>query len=127
MLCLEASTKRATMQLLVQHGKETYQVTCEEDDAIEEVMKKTEAVLGIIQSYQKLIYKGKTLNRKERLAQAKLKDGAKIMLIASSMPIETKVSLYHAAAHVSSKSALVELFGLSCLPTSSYILTAPSQ
>ena len=94
------------MQILVQHGKETYQVSCEEDDAVEEVMKAIEALSGILQGYQKLIHKGKTLNRREKVAQAKLKDGAKLMLIASSTPTETKVSLYHAAADASSDLAL---------------------
>lgn len=94
----ESVPHRANMQLLVQHGKETYQVTCEEDDAVEEVMEKVEALSGIFQGYQKLIYKGKTLNRREMLAQAKLKDGAKMMLMASSTPTETKVSLHHTAA-----------------------------
>ena len=77
-------------------------MACEEDDAVEEVMKDLEALSGIFQGYQKLIYKGKTLNRRETVAQAKLKDGAKIMLIASSTPTETKVRLYHAAVETHS-------------------------
>ena len=94
------------MEILVQHGKETYRVSCEEHDAVEEVMNKIETLSGILQGYQKLIHKGKTLNRREKVAQAKLKDGAKIMLIASSTPTETKVSLYHAAADASLEVAL---------------------
>ena len=105
-LFLDLKTQRATMQLLVQHGKETYQVTCEEDDAVDEVMNKIETLSGIFQGYQKLIYKGKTLHKKETAAQAKLKEGAKIMLIATSTHIETKVSFKHAAANTSSKFAL---------------------
>ena len=76
-------------------------MTCQEGDAIEEILNKIETLSGIFQGYQKLIYKGKTLNKKETAAQAKLKDGAKIMLMATSTHTETKVSLNHAGADMS--------------------------
>ena len=85
-------------------------MTCEEDDAVDEVMNKIETLSGIFQGYQKLIYKGKTLHKKETAAQAKLKEGAKIMLIATATHTETKVSFKHAAANTSSKFALEGAF-----------------
>ena len=85
-------------------------MTCEEDDAIEEILNKIETLSGIFQGYQKLIYKGKTLNKKESAAQAKLEEGAKIMLMATSRHTETKVSLNHAAADISSNFAQERAF-----------------
>lgn len=79
------------MQILVQHGKETYQVACEEGDTVESLMKKVKNASGILARYQKLIYKGKTLEHRSTLAQAKMKEGAKLMLMASSTPVQTQV------------------------------------
>lgn len=78
------------MKILVQHGKEGHNVSCEQEETIGDLMVKVRETTGIFEGHQKLIYKGKTLDAKLTLAQAKMKDGTKVMLIASSTPVQTQ-------------------------------------
>jgi len=81
------------MKVAVQHGKETYDLTCRQDETIGKLMDKIQEASGIATRSQKIIHKGKTLDAKATLAQAKMKEGAKLMLIASSTPAQTQVCL----------------------------------
>ena len=78
------------MRILVQHGKESHNLSCEQDETIGDLMVKVRETTGIFERHQKLIYKGRTLDAKLTLAQAKMKDSAKVMLVASSTPVQTQ-------------------------------------
>lgn len=81
------------MRVAVLHGKDLYEFACEQDETVSDLMGKLREVSGIFQRHQKLVLKGKTLSAQATLAEAKVKNGARIMLIASSMPLPTQVSL----------------------------------
>ena len=87
------SQRSFKMKVAVQHGKETYDLICEQNETIVNLMDKVKEASGIATRFQKIIYKGKTLDAKATLAQAKMKEGAKLMLIASSTPVQTQVCL----------------------------------
>ena len=80
------------MKFVVSHGKELYELTCEQDDTVWDLMIKVKAASGVFERHQKLVFKGKTLDAQATLAHAKVKEGARIMLIAGSMPVQTQAS-----------------------------------
>ena len=81
------------MKVVVAHGRESYDFTCELDETVANLMRKIREASGVFERHQKLIFKGKTLDAQVTLAQAKARDGARIMLVASSTPVQTQVSL----------------------------------
>ena len=83
----------ANMKVAVLHGKDVYELPCEQDETVQNLMEKIREASGVFERHQKLILKGKTLSAQATLAQAKVKDGARIMLMASSTPLQTQVSL----------------------------------
>ena len=80
------------MKVSVLHGKDLYELSCEQNDTGWDLMGKIREASGIFERHQKLVLKGKTLGAQATLAQAKVKDDARIMLIASSVPLQTQVS-----------------------------------
>ncbi|CAL8464368.1 g3903 [Coccomyxa elongata] len=69
------------IRVIVQHGKNTYEVHAE---TVDDLSAKVEEVSGIFARHQRLIHKGKVLAKGASMAEAKLKDGSKVMLMASS-------------------------------------------
>ena len=80
------------MKVVVLHGKDLYELACEQDESVWDLMAKVKEASGVFERHQKLVFKGKKLDAQATLAQAKVKDGARIMLIASSVPLQTQVS-----------------------------------
>ena len=82
----------ANMKVAVLHGKDLYELSCEQDETVQNLMERIKEASGVFERHQKLILKGKTLSAQVTLAHAKVKDGARIMLMASSTPLQTQVS-----------------------------------
>jgi hypothetical protein len=51
---------------------------------MEQLFLRVEEASGILARHQRLIYRGKVLGTSGALSEAKIKDGSKIMLVASS-------------------------------------------
>ncbi|KAK9904917.1 hypothetical protein WJX75_005508 [Coccomyxa subellipsoidea] len=69
------------IKVLVQHGKNTYELHA---DSVDDLNEKVEEASGVLARHQRLIYKGKVLAKGTSLAELKLKDASKVMLMASS-------------------------------------------
>lgn len=52
--------------------------------SVDELTSKVEEVTGVLARQQRLIHKGKVLAKGSSLAEAKLKDGSKVMLLSIS-------------------------------------------
>ncbi len=53
-------------------------------ETVDNLSAKVEEVSGVFTRHQRLIYKGKVLAKGASMAEAQLKDGSKVMLMASS-------------------------------------------
>ncbi|GMH46033.1 hypothetical protein BSKO_13997 [Bryopsis sp. KO-2023] len=73
----------------VQFGKDSHKIEIGNDAAVGELQSILEDRLGIIARKQKLIHKGKVLQADVTFAQAKIKNGGKILLLSSS-GVETR-------------------------------------
>ena len=67
----------------VKHGKSLCQLTVDEDAKIMTLMGEIEKLISVPVQQQKLIFQGKVLHPSSLIKNAKLKDGCKIMLMAS--------------------------------------------
>lgn len=75
----------------VTYGKSKINLDVREGQLVEELQKCLQEQTGVIMRKQKLIFKGRVLESSQRLDEAKIKDGSKILLI-SSVAVETRVS-----------------------------------
>ena len=81
------------MKLLVTHGRLTHEVDVDPGTTLQALMGKLEALTGALARTQKLICKGHVLGAGAvTLEGAKLKDGAKLMLLSSASGVQTQVS-----------------------------------
>ena len=74
----------ASVKLLIQNGRETVEMQARSDELIFGIKTRLEGLSGVLARQQKLIHKGKVLLSGATVQECKLKDGAKIMLMASS-------------------------------------------
>ncbi|KAJ3089996.1 Ubiquitin domain-containing protein ubfd1 [Quaeritorhiza haematococci] len=66
------------------YGKKTYEITFESSSTIADLRKEVETVTGVHPHMQKLLFKG-VLKDEQTLKDAKIKDGVKVMLMASKL------------------------------------------
>lgn len=82
------------MKLLVTHGRTTHEVDVDSGTTLQTLMIQLEALTGALARTQKLICKGRVLGADAvTMEGAKLKDGAKLMLLSSASGVETQVSM----------------------------------
>ncbi|KAI9093122.1 ubiquitin domain-containing protein UBFD1 [Phlyctochytrium arcticum] len=79
---LESSEGMPTVTFKVVHGKRTYDVTFVTSRCVTDLKQKVEELTGIHANMQKLLFKG-ILKDDQTLQDANIKDGAKVMLMAS--------------------------------------------
>ena len=96
----------SSMKLLVTHGRITHEVTVDPTTTLQALMVQLEALTGALARTQKLICKGRVLGAGALTVEgAKLKDGAKLMLLSSASGTQTQVGV----------CALFKQFTLHCL------------
>lgn len=71
------------LRINVRHGSQSLQVEVPETGNVAELMEELEKLTGVPPRGQKLIHKGKVLSSEQSLGNAKVINGAKIMLMAS--------------------------------------------
>ena len=82
------------MKLLVTHGRNTHEVDVDLGTTLQALMVRLEALTGALARTQKLICKGRVLGAGTLTVEgAKLKDGAKLMMLASASGVQTQVSV----------------------------------
>jgi hypothetical protein len=77
------------MKLIVQHGATAYEVDVSDGAFGSDLKLCVEGLSGVLARKQKLIFKGKVIGDGDTLAAKNVKDGAKVMLMATT---QTKVS-----------------------------------
>ena len=86
----------------VKHGKSVCQLTVDEDTKIVTLMGDVEKLISVPVQQQKLIFQGKVLDPSSSVKNAKLKDGSKLMLMASGGQTQVLVPVGIAIARVGS-------------------------
>lgn len=81
------------MKLLVTHGRTTHEVDVDPGTTLQALMVRLEALTGALARTQRLICKGRVLGAGTLTVEgAKLKDGAKLMMLSSASGVQTQVS-----------------------------------
>ncbi len=82
------------MRLLVTFGKATHEIKVSPETTLQAVMLELETMTGALVRAQKLIYKGRVLGGGDQTVEgAKLKDSAKLLLLAGAPGAQSQVRL----------------------------------
>jgi len=108
----------------VQFGKEKFSIDVPPEAKIEYIMQVVERETGVPQRSQKLIYKGKVLLNKMVLSDAKLTNGAKILLMSSKGGVQSAGQVAAARANEEKEKRLAHMASL--MPNTGTALKRPA-